>query len=66
MRTLNGHFVTRGPKITKCCFCDRPIQHIKKEELGKVFLCKCGTSFIWPKDSKENEEINSKLLELLR
>lgn len=66
MRILGEHFVVKGPKITHCCFCDQPINHIKKEELGKVFLCKCSASFIWPKDHHEIDYINNQLLELLR
>lgn len=63
MRTLNGHFVVKGPKITHCCFCDRPIQHIRKTQKGKVFLCKCGASFIWP---IKEEKLDNKLAKILQ
>jgi recombinational DNA repair protein (RecF pathway) len=48
MRTIKGHFVVKTNNITECCFCDEPINHIKKDVLGKIFICKCGASFIRP------------------
>jgi len=45
MRTYEGRFITHS-KLTECCFCDAPINHIKKEKDGKILICKCGAEFI--------------------
>lgn len=45
MKTYKGRFIANS-KIQECCFCDAPLNHIKKEKEGKILICKCGAEFI--------------------
>jgi hypothetical protein len=47
MRYMN-HWISRKSNMKVCCFCDEPIHHVKKTKEGKVFICECGASFIYP------------------
>lgn len=40
-------FEVNHPNITKCCFCDGILNHIKKIEDGKIWICKCGAEFLY-------------------